>query len=342
MTELMRAVIYKEPHKLELQQLPKPAPGPGEALLKILYAGICGSDMLIYNGIHPRTNPGIIMCHEFIGRVESLSSQEKGDLRPGDCVAVEPLIACGRCHPCREGHYNVCESLGLYGIDRHGGLAEYIAVPINKLFPIPAEVDPVEAALIEPLAVGIHVVSRSRVGLGSRVLILGGGPIGYLIATVCRTAGAGFVAVSEVDSFRLAKLAEAGLTAVNPQETDLRRFIEEQTKGRGIDVLFEVAGSPQTILQSTSLVKVRGQVVIVSLVSGPQSFNLIDINFKELDIVGSRTYKAEDYVTALQYLREGRVHVKPLATHIFPLEEAQAAFDLVAAGRDVMKVLIKP
>ncbi|MGI6096799.1 MAG: zinc-dependent alcohol dehydrogenase [Dethiobacteria bacterium] len=338
----MLSAVYAGPYKVEQRWEDIPEPGKGELLLKIKYAGICGSDMLIYYGKHPRGREGIIMCHEFVGEVVELGANCSGKFKIGDRVAVEPLIACGSCQPCLSRNYNVCETLGLYGIDKHGGLAEYIAVPEKNLHLIPERVTFEQAALLEPLAVACHVVDRSRVRLGSNVLVLGGGPIGYLIALVCKTAGVSYVGVSEVDPYRLRKLKEAGIEVINAREEDLQEAVLEKTKGNGVDIVFEAAGVTQTLRQATTITNIRGQIVIVALVSEPVPFDLTAVNFKEYDVIGSRTYTDKDYVTALKLLEQGKASVELLITHTLPLAEASRGFEIVAAGKEVMKVLIRP
>lgn len=316
-----------------------PQPKKGEALVKVYYAGICGSDMHIYHGVHPRAKAPLIMRHEFCGQIVSLNG-EADDVKEEDKVVIEPLLSCGKCHPCKTGAYHVCSSLGLVGIDRNGGFAEYVSVPIKGLHKIPEDMNLVDAALIEPVAVAVHAVRMSRLKIGDVVVVLGAGPIGTLVAEVCRTAGARNIIVTDVKEERLEKARARGFCAIDSTKEDVFKKVMEITNGKGADVVFDAAGVQATINMSTQLTKIRGQIVVVAVFNNPPNVNLRDVNFKEFDVIGVRVYNFEDYEIAIDMVYNKRIKVEGLVTHIFDLEEGNKAFSTMENGQG-MKILFK-
>ena len=182
----MKAGTYVSPKQVEMTEREIPIPKADEALIKVSYGGICGTDMMIYHGLHPRAKAPLILGHEFSGVVEKVG--ENQHVKKGDKVAVEPLLSCGKCAACRNGQMHVCEKLRYIGIDKNGGFAEYTTIPVNRLHVLPESVTEKEAAMLEPLAVAIHTVRRSKLLVGDTVAILGAGPIGLLIGIIAQRA----------------------------------------------------------------------------------------------------------------------------------------------------------
>ena len=194
MPETMRAALWLGKEQVAVRVVPRPAVGPGQALIRVAYAGICGTDLMIYLGKHPRAKAPLIMSHEFCGVI----AEADGEAYPaGAPVTVNPLLTCGQCYPCRHGLSHVCERLGLLGIDADGGFAEYALAPLHTVRPLPPGLPLVEAALIEPLAVAVHAVRASDLKVGDTVAVLGAGPIGIMVAQVARLGGARRVLISE-------------------------------------------------------------------------------------------------------------------------------------------------
>jgi (R,R)-butanediol dehydrogenase / meso-butanediol dehydrogenase / diacetyl reductase len=341
MQKMMKAVFYEGPNMLSIRETPIPEPAPGEALLRILYSGICGSDIHVYRGEHKRGKTGVILCHEFVGEIVTLPSTVCAELMVGCKVVAEPTLYCGRCEPCMTGSYNICASRGIYGIDQHGSLAEYMAVPVDKLYPVPEEVDSLQAALVEPLAVALHAAGLSGIQPGKNVLILGGGPIGALLAFVCRLGGVGCLVVSEINDYRSALLNKLGIITTNPLRENLSELIDKSVGKYGFDLVFEVAGLEATMLQATAAVKARGRIVIVSNPVKPLPFDLFEISNKELEVVGSRTYTSRNFHDAIRMLASGQLTVSGLISKVFPLSQADQAIKLAAEGKDTMKILVQ-
>jgi len=239
----MQAGVYSGVENLKLQEWPKPELDAGEVLVKVRYAGICGTDMMIHAGMHPRVVPPRVLGHEIFGAVVETRAAADSKIKVGDRVAVFPLISCGRCAPCREGNAHVCEKLGLIGIDTDGGFAEYVKASPEQLIRVPPSVDDEQAALVEPLSVAVHVVRTSEFTAGDTALVTGAGPIGNLIAQVLRAVGARRVLVSEAKPFRRNLAERMGFAVVNPLETKPLEAIRSLTGESFADHVFEATGA---------------------------------------------------------------------------------------------------
>ncbi|RYD04762.1 hypothetical protein N752_12620 [Desulforamulus aquiferis] len=287
----MKAAVYLGKEEIGLKEVERPSLNPDEVLIRIHSAGICGSDLGIYSGKHPRAKAPLIMGHEFTGEVvESLAA----DIEVGDRVTVNPLISCGVCQPCQTGNAHVCRKLGLVGIDIDGGFAEYVKVDSSKILKLPKDLPLDIACLVEPLAVCVHAVRKSTFKVGDNVVVLGGGPIGLLTAIAARYAGASQVLLTEVNEGRCELAKSFGFTVIeaaqNP-ETEVLKL----TGDVGADVVFEAAGVPATAALTTKLVKISGQIVIVGVFKEPPKIDLQAVNFRELSIIGVRVYTPKDY-----------------------------------------------
>jgi 2-desacetyl-2-hydroxyethyl bacteriochlorophyllide A dehydrogenase len=319
-------------------ELSVPALRDGEALVKVEACGICGSDLGIFQGVHPRAQPPLTPGHEFCGRVVDIKGALESPLRVGDRVAAFPLIACGQCYACRHGNPHVCRQLRIYGFDADGGMAEYAKLPVENLIQI-ADSLPAEAgAMIEPLAVGIHSFSRVPVHDEDTVLILGAGTIGLLVAIVAKQRGVGRIVITDVAPSRLALAKQLDLEALDAQSPALRETILDVTSEEGADVLFECTGSPDVALQMTDLVRGRGTIVNVGVFKKPVSVDLQVVNFKELQMLGSRVYSIEDFRLAVEMAPS--LPTAELITGRFSLHEVGEAFDLLNSGTHGGKILL--
>lgn len=310
-----------------VEDVPRPEPDPGWALVDVAFVGICGTDLHICAGEHPRARAPLILGHEFVGTLES-----------GQPVAVEPLLNCGECTPCRTGRAHVCERLRLIGIDVPGGAAEQVAVPVDRLIPLPGDLSLRRAALVEPLSVAVHAVRRAGLRLGDAVMVAGAGPIGLAVAACARLAGAGVVYVSEPAGPRR-RVAEAlGFTVLDSGEPgqDLR----ERTGGEGAAVVFDSAGHPAVAADVAGWTATSGRIVFVGIYGRPTALDLQDVAFRELSTVGCRVYTRHDMQTAVTLIADGRFDPEPLITSSVPLADAPLALQKMRAG-DELKVLIE-
>ncbi len=334
----MRAAFYEGPRKFATGTLPVPEPGAGEALLRMRRVGICGTDLHIFQGhLDHRVPRGGVTGHETFGQV--VRAPRDSGFSAGDRVVVEPLQFCGVCRACQMGASYLCYSLKVLGVDVAGGLQEYWAVPAARLLHVPDTLDDDAAAVIEPLAVATHDVRRAGVKAGDTVLVFGGGPIGTLIAMVCRERGAR-VAVAEVNRFRIEMLQNLGLPTVGP-DADVVKFANDWTGGIGVDVAFEVTGHPAAVRAVTDVVRVWGTVSIVAIHAEPMPVNLYQMFARELHMHGSRLYAREDWEEAIRLAATGAVNLGPLVSRRIPLERINEGMEEALKGGAVMKVLVE-
>jgi (R,R)-butanediol dehydrogenase/meso-butanediol dehydrogenase/diacetyl reductase len=338
----VRALVYTGPDELEVQDVTVPEMDVGDVLVRVKYAGICGTDLHLWHGGMAAVVPPVVIGHEVIGEVEA-PDDPSARFSPGDRVAVEPLWTCGKCRACREGHGHVCRRLRVLGVHANGGAAEYMHVPAGRLHRIPSELSWEAAACTEPTAVAVHMTRRARIAVGDVVLVLGGGPIGFLVANVARAAGASRVLVSEMSQPRLDLCRRAGLEVIDARSQDPVDVIRSQTDDEGADVVVEAVGHPSTVATMVQAARVRGTVLVGGLSATPSPVDLATVIFKELTLVGSRVYESRDFETALALLGSGRVDASSLVTRVVPLERAVTdAFEVLRDSRDEMKVLLAP
>lgn len=336
--QTMKAVLWNGSATLEAVDVPMPEVPQGWALIKTEYTGLCGTDFSILHGTHPRAAAPLIMGHEITGTVAVAGN---GGPMAGTRVTVEPLIHCGHCHPCQHGNQHVCGDLKLYGIDKPGSLAEFVALPPEVLVPVSGTVPVTEVALAEPLAVAIHAVSRSGLQGGENVVVLGAGPIGLLTALVARQAGAASVLVVEPSVERSDLAKSLGFETVAAQ-ADPVEVAMAATGGHGYDIVFDAAGHPSVAAIVTKVVRVRGTVVIVGVYKKPTELDLQALNFLELTMVGTRVYTRADVEAAVAMIEADSLGLGRLPVRSFALEEANQAFELAMSAGAVVKVFISP
>lgn len=341
----MKAALLREWEKLNVIETEKPVPKLGQALLKVKYAGVCGSDITVYKGKHPTATAPIIVGHEILGTIEELNNEQKGNcgLKKGDRVAVYPLISCGICDACERGLKHVCKSLKLLGIHENGGYAEYVTADIKSLVKVSEKVSDKTAVLAEPFAVGFHVVKRSGLQIGDSVMVIGAGPIGIIIAFAARAAGASKILISEVNNKRISQAAKYGFDVVNPSEADINEKIKSYTGGRGFDKVFEVSGSKAGVLLTVDACTIGGTIVPLSLSGEAVPFILGKVSFKELKVVGSRVYTYSDFIGGVRLLEKlnDEYDLKDLISDEYELSDSQKAIDSMINGTNQGKIIIK-
>jgi 2-desacetyl-2-hydroxyethyl bacteriochlorophyllide A dehydrogenase len=333
----MRASLYEGSRRFRTAPAARPDRGRDQALLRVLRVGICGTDLHIFQGhLDHRIPKGGIIGHETFAQV--VEAPAASGFGAGDRVVVEPIHACGECRACRMGGYYLCYRLKIYGVELPGGMQDYWAIEPGRLLHVPAALDDDRAAMIEPLAVATHDVRRAGVKTDDTVLVLGGGPIGALIAMVSRHRGARVV-VSEVNPYRIELLRGLGLEVIGV-DADPVRFVNEWTAGQGVDVAFEVSGHPAAARVMTEAVRVWGTVSIVAIHSEPTPVNLYPMFAREVAMHGSRLYNREDWEEAIRLAASGAVTLAPLVSRKIPLEGLQEGMEEALRGGPVMKVLV--
>lgn len=333
----MRTSFYRRNRLFEIGDAPRPEPGPDEALLRVRRVGICGSDLHIFQGhLDHRVPVNGTIGHEVFAEVVEAPAASR--FAPGDRVVVEPVRFCGTCRACRMGATYLCYHLKVLGVDDTGGMQDYWAVPVDRLLPVPDTLADNEAALIEPMAVATHDVGRAQVKRGDTVLVFGGGPIGTLIALVARQRGAD-VRVVEINPWRVAFLQQLGFATIGPGE-DPVAVVRTWTDGNGVDVVFEVSGSPAVVRIVTAVVRVWGTVSIIAIHAEPTPVNLYPMFARELTMLGSRLYTRAAWVEAIELLASGAIDASPLVSRLIPLEQLQQGMEDALGGSPVMKILV--
>ncbi len=339
MSDSMDALVWTGPGKLESRRVERPQVGDGQALVRVRMAGICGSDISIYNGKHPRATPPLIMGHEFWGEVVEMNAAGS-DIDVGDRVVCEPLITCGKCHACRSGYAWVCQNLGLYGIDTDGAFAEYVSVAADSLRTIPDTIPDGIGALVEPIAVAVHAVRLSSVKVGDEVCVLGAGPIGLLTAIVARLSGPSRIWITERDPYRIGLAKDFGFEVIDVNTTDPEEEIPRLTAGKGADVVFEVAGAEATVLAAPRICRCKGEVVAVAMPKVLRPYDIVALTFREITIKGVRVYAPYDFDRAIRIVSESSIDFSPLVSKPYPLDEGAEAFERARAAEGVMRVLL--
>ncbi len=317
-----------------------PAPlGPDDVRISVAYTGICGTDLHILHGdMDNRVDTPAAIGHEMAGRIAALGEAVQG-WSVGDAVSVMPLQWCGQCPACRVGHAHICHHLTFMGIDSPGALQNEWTVPAATLIRLPTGMDLRTAALLEPVAVATHDVARSRLRPEEHVLVVGGGPIGALIAFLAARRGA-HVLVSEPDADRRALIATLGVEVVDPREEDLATRVLDWTDGAGAAVAFEVSGAASGLDAAVANLATRGRLVLVAIHPQPRPVDVFRFFWRELELIGARVYERADFEAAAALLAEACEALTPLITAVYPLADTAAAFARLAGGSGVMKVLV--
>ncbi len=315
-------------------------PGAGEVQLKVSHCGICGTDLHIFHGaMDARVTMPLVMGHEMSASVHKLGAGVD-EFALGDKVVVMPLAPCGSCPACDAGHSHICHNLNFLGIDTPGAFQSRWTVPAYTLHRVPANLSLKHGALIEPLAVACHDVRLAGVKAGDQVVVLGGGPIGMLVALVAQQAGADVI-VSEINAYRVELARELELEAYNPGETDLIELVMQRTKGAGADIVFEVSGSQAGADIMTELLRTRGLAVIVAIFAQKPKIDLFRFFWRELRLQGVRVYESQDFADAIALAATDALPLDELITDIRPLSALRSGFEDMEKGGRVMKILLE-
>jgi threonine 3-dehydrogenase len=336
----MRALVKETAGPgIVLREVPVPACGPSEVLIRVHHAGVCGTDLHIWewdSWASKRLKPPVIVGHEFAGEITQLGSEAgaAGLLAVGDLVTAEGHIVCGHCLQCRLGAAHLCRRTQIIGVDRDGAFADYIVMPasnVMKLDGIPTEI----GAIMDPMGNAVHTVLEAEVP-GSTVLVLGCGPIGCFAIGVARAAGASLVIASDLNPKRLelARAMGAQIT-LNPNHDDVVARVRELTGGDGVDLVCEMSGHPSGHAQAFAAARMGGRVNLLGTPSRTTEVDFArDIIFKGLTLYGVTGRKMyQTWRQMLRFLRAGQVDPRPVITHRFPLEQIADAIQVIKDGQ---------
>ena len=334
----MKKLVLTDFNKVEIQEAPIPVPGPGEAVIRIKYAGICGSDLHVFAGLHPTARPPMVMGHEACGTLYAINS-DRTDIQVGDKVCCHTVEPCNACEGCSTGRENLCSSVKIMGTSLDGVFTQYILVNADRVIKFKDDVDEKIAALVEPLTVGVHDIRRSGLRAGETVLIGGAGPIGLIIGMMARFSGA-----AHIDPTRIRIAKELGFTVANPTQEDFEAICAANCDGDGFDKTFEITSVQSSFDTCVSHLKRGGVLVQVGMPPAGKRFDL-DINkfiYSECDLRGVRHHTMSDMQVAAKLINSGvlNVQLSKLVSAIYPLNESMAAFERAKADKSVLRVLI--
>ena len=319
----MKAAILHGPRDLRVEGARDPRPAPGEVVVRVVAAGLCGTDYQIWSGARPVAYPRV-MGHELVGRVEAVAS-DVTRVGPGDPVVVEPNYSCGWCPLCREGNRNLCLSRTTVGIDVDGGFADLVRVPARCCWRAPADATSDALLLAEPLAVVVRAVERGVPRRGESAAIVGAGTLGLLALQVLRARGARVLVVSR-SRRRFALASELGAEATHATVDGALADAGRRFSGReGVDLVVETAGSAEAVTLALELVRPGGRVVLTGLPHEPTAVSFFSVVRREVTLIGSMIYQ-DEFPEALRLVDSGAVRTAPLITHRFGLDRIGEAF----------------
>lgn len=336
----MKTVLISEPYNIKIVETEKPEAKSGEALLKILYCGICGADVASYTGNQPFTTYPRIPGHEFSAEIISIPENDKG-LKAGDVVTANPYFNCNSCYSCERGLVNCCMDNQTMGVQRDGSFSQFITMPIERIYPGKG-LSAKELALIEPFSIGYHAVARTAIKPTDKVLVVGAGPIGLFALISAKLKGAE-VYIADILDGRLEKGKEFGADGViNTITSSLKEETDRITKGGGFDVCIEACGLSATFLNCIDCAAFGGSIILIGNGKKETTFLHSILLKKELNIFGSRNSFAEDFTELIDIVASGKVDIMKMVSCIYPIDQADKAFKALAENDGSLeKVLVE-
>jgi L-iditol 2-dehydrogenase len=343
----MKALLLKQYMELEYTDLPEPAIGADDVLVRVRACGICGSDIHGMDGSSGRRIPPLVMGHEAAGVIEK-TGRNVTAWKAGDRVTFDSTVSCGKCHFCRRGQVNLCENRQVLGVScgdyrRNGAFAEFVAVPQNILYRLPDSLPFEHAALIEAISIAVHAVNLTPVTLGDTALVVGSGMIGLLTLQAARAAGCGRVFAVDLEDSKLELAKELGATdTFNPKSSDVVKEIQDRTGGRGADVVLEAVGATDPIRTAIAAVRKGGTVTLIGNITPKIELNLQQVVTREIRLQGT-CGSAGEYPACMDLLVSGAIRVDPIISAKAPLADGAHWFGrLYHHEPNLMKVVLQP
>lgn len=336
----MKAISITEPGKIRITELPRPEPQEGEALLRVLYCGVCGADVASFTGNQPFTTYPRIPGHEFSAQIVAIPENSRG-LKNGDVVTCNPYFNCGSCYACRKGLVNACTDNRTMGVQRDGAFCEYITMPVERIIPGHG-LNARQLALIEPFAISQHALSRCEVRPGDKLMITGAGPIGLFALLAAKVRGAE-VTVTDILDGRLEKARAFGADyTVNAGAADAAEQLQMIAGGRGFDVCVEACGRPETFLNCIEQAAQGANLILIGNGKAQTTFLHSIMLKKELNVFGSRNAYTSDFEALIDMVGSGRTDVLQMVSAVYDAVDAAEAFEaLTHNDGSLEKVLIR-
>ncbi len=337
---MIQAVMTK-PGTIEFHDVPVPEVKQDQIKVKMKRIGVCGSDVHVNHGKHPYTTYPVVQGHEVSAEVVETGANVT-NVKVGDKVTIQPQVVCGKCYPCTHGMYNDCEELKVMGFQTTGMASEYFVADAKKALKLPDSMSWEHGAMIEPLAVAVHAVRRARDVKGKKILVFGGGPIGNLVAQTAKAMGASKVLLAEISRYRLVAAEKCGISTVNNDDGDLlRKMISIFGEDRA-DFIFECIGINPTLKQAIQYARKGSSIIIVGVFGDLATIDMGCVQDHELSLIASAMYREEDYIKAIELVKEGFIEFDTLITNRLKFKDYAEAYKLIDEQKDkVMKVIIE-
>ncbi|MEM1755828.1 MAG: alcohol dehydrogenase catalytic domain-containing protein [Thermoplasmata archaeon] len=337
----MKAAFFYGAGDIRVEETEVPEIDDDEVLIKVSYCGICGSDITAFKT--GNYVPGIIIGHEFSGIVIK-KGKNVNNVNEGDKVVGLSLIPCGKCEYCLSGKPNLCKNALMTGITINGAFAEYVKLPKDAVLKIDNKLNAIEATLVEPLAIVLHAINISSFKPGKSILIQGAGPIGLLTLGMMKISGASKIFLSEISDKRIevARNLSSDVYFINPSKNNIFSFIEKETDGEGVDIIFDTTGSPTAIKSNYTLVKRGGEIVILGIPELPVESDIFTLVMNEITIKGSFE-GVNEFKDAIDFISQRKVNFSSIITSIIPIEKIvddgfKKLLEMPKEGKIVIKI----
>jgi len=338
----VRQAVLVEPGRIEIHNVPVPKYGPDEILVRVKRIGVCGSDIHVWHGKHPYTNYPVVQGHEFSGFVGAVGKNVVG-IKQGQKVTVRPQIVCGICGPCKRGDYHICDSLKVEGFQASGCAQDYFVTTKDKIIPLPNSLSFEDGALIEPTSVAVHSTAKVTDLTGKNVVVFGAGTIGNLVAQTAKCRGAGKVLITDLSDFRLNIAKVCGIdTTSNVKKQNFNEAARNVFGEKGFAVAFEAVGVETTMANAIENIQKGGTIVVLGVFGEKPRIDMSTVGDRELKLIGTLMYKHEDYLQAVDWIADKKIHTKPLVTKHFEFEDYAKVYEYIEAkGDQTLKVMIR-
>ena len=339
----MKKLVLTDFKHIEMVEGEIPVPGPGQAVVRIRYAGICGSDLHVFSGLHPSARVPLVMGHEGCGELYAINDS-RTDVKVGDKVCVHTISPCNSCEYCTTGRENLCQDVKIMGTNFDGVFTQYMLADAKRLIRFDDHVDLKLAALAEPLTVAVHDVRRSNLQVGESVFITGAGPIGLIIGMLAKYSGATQVVFSELNPLRIAMAQEFGFTVLNPEAPDFEQACRAANGGSAFDAAFEITSVQSGFNTCLSQVKKGGVVIQVGMppAGSQRSVDIDKIIFGETELRGVRHHTISDMQCAVNIINSGTMNsmLSRLITAVYPMADYAKALERAASDKSMLRVLM--
>lgn len=333
MNSMMSALVYEAPFQMDMRQLPIPVIQRDEALIRVSYSGICGSELSGYEGKNSLRKPPLIMGHEFSGHIEALGSAvDRPELKVGAAVTANPLVSCRQCRYCLSGKQQLCPNRKLLGAHIPGSNAEFVSIRADSLFLIPSELSLTTAALVEPAACAMHAAALAKPSPDQQALVVGAGPIGLMVIQTLADRGTGQIFCIDLNVERLAMAEKLGAVPAT----------FESLATQAVDIVVDAVGTSTTRHGCAGVVRSGGRIVWIGLHEADTILPVNDFIRREITTYGSFAYTPIDFEDALQALSQKRITLEESWTQIEPLENGTACYERLLHGAPISKIWLVP